>query len=97
MRLLLFEEVDQDVGVGSRGVGEESLAVEDKQFVDAIGQNLVFHLSLDAGAGNNGVQFHTQFIGEFATFGQQLLRHFLYVSTFYLNINKYIIHISINQ
>ena len=40
------------------------------------------------------MQLHTQFIGELATLGQQLLRYFLYLSTFYLAIYKYIIHIS---
>ena len=50
-----------------------------------------------AGTGNNSVELNTQFIGELATLGQQLLRYFLYLSTFYLAIYKYVIHISINQ
>ncbi len=97
LRLLLFEEVHQDIGVGSRRIGEQSLAVEDKQLVNAVGQNLIFHLALDASTGNDGVEFHSQFIGELATLGQQLLRYFLYQGTFYFAIYKYVVHISINQ
>ena len=80
--------------MGSRGVGEQILSVEDKQLVDAVGQNLLPHLALDVGTGNNGVELYFQFIGEFATLGQQLLRYFLYLSTFNFAIYKYVVHIS---
>ena len=69
------------------------LTVEDKQFVDAVRQNLILHLILDASSGNNGVEFYAQFIGEFATLGQQLLRYFLYQCAFYFAIYKYVVHI----
>ena len=45
----------------------------------------------------NGVELNLQFIGELATLGQQLLRYFLYLSTFNFAIYKYVIHISISQ
>ena len=83
LRLLLLEEVYEDVRVGSAGVGEQFGGVEDEELVHAIRQDLVFHL-----ASHHGVQLHTQRIGELATLGQQLLRYFLYVGLFYLAIDK---------
>ena len=81
--------------MGCRGVGEQPLAVEDKQLVDTVGQYLVFNLALDAGADDNSVELHTELIGKLATLGKKLLRYLLYRSTFYLNIYKYVLHISI--
>ena len=95
LRLLLLEQADDDVGMGCRGVGEQPLAVEDKQLVDTVGQYLVFNLALDAGADDNSVELHTELIGKLATLGKKLLRYLLYRSTFYLNIYKYVLHISI--
>jgi len=68
--------------MGSRRVREQTLTVEDKQFVDTVRQNQIFHLALDACTGNNGVEFYAQFIGELATLGQQLLRYFLYLCNY---------------
>ena len=73
LRLLLLEEVDQDVGMGSGGVGEETLAVEDKQFVHTIRQDLLLDLSLDVLSGHDGVELHALLIGQFAALGEQLL------------------------
>ena len=97
LRLFLLEEVHQNIRVGSRGVGEQLGSVEDKELVNTVRQNLVLHLAFDACTNHHSVEFHFQFIGEFATFGQQLLRYFLYGRTFNLAIYKYVIHISINQ
>ena len=52
------------------GVWEQSLAVEDEEFVNTVGQNLLFHLSLDTRARNYGVEVNTQFIGQFAALCQ---------------------------
>lgn len=41
---------------GAGGIGEQSLAVEDKQLVDTIGQYLVLYLTLDTCTGNNGME-----------------------------------------
>ena len=60
--------------------------------VHTIGQNLLLHLSLDTFAGGDGLQLDTQCIGEFATFGQQLLTHFGHCVAFEFAIYKYVIH-----
>ena len=57
----------------SRCVGEESLGVEDKELVHAVRQNLVLHLALDASTSHDGVEVHTELVGEFAALGQKLL------------------------
>ena len=87
--VLLLEEVHEDVGVGSGCVGEQSFAIEDEELVDAIGQDLLFHLVPDARSGHHGMELHPQLIGQFATLRQQLLRHFLHERAFYLYIYKY--------
>ena len=92
LRLLLLEEVHKDVGVRSRCVREEALSVEDEELVDAVRQNLIFHLALDASAGNYGVKVYAELIGELASFGEKFLRHFLNLSAFYLAIYKYVVH-----
>ena len=56
-----------------RCVWEQSLTVEDKEFVHSIGQNLIFNLALDTSSCNNSMQFYAQFIGQFAALGQQFL------------------------
>ena len=58
---------------GSGGVGEETLAVEDKQFVHTIRQDLLLDLSLDVLSGYDGVELHALLIGQFAALGEQLL------------------------
>ena len=81
--------------MGSRSVGEQFLGIEHKQFINTVRQNLILNLALDACTSNNGVELYIKFIGELATLGQQLLRYFLYLSTFYFAIYKYVVsHIS---
>ena len=92
LRLLLLEEVDEDVGVRCRRIGEESLAVEDEEFVNAVGQYLLFHLPLDARTGHHGMQFDTQLIGQLASFGEQLLRHFGHHGALHFDIYKNVLH-----
>ena len=94
LRLLLLEEIDEDVGVGSRGIGEESLCVEDIELVYAVGKNLVFNFAFDACSGNNGLKVHTELVGQLAAFGQKLLGDFLHGGAFYFTIYKYVVHIS---
>ena len=92
LRLLLLEKVYENVGVGSRGVGEQPLAVEHEQLVNAIGQYLLLHLSLNSRSGNHGVQFHAQLCGQLAALGEQLLRHLGHSGALYLTIYEYVVH-----
>ena len=73
LRLLLLEEVHHDVGMRSRGVGEKLGGVEDKEFVDTVRQHLLLDFTLDAGANHDGVEFHTQLVGQLAALGQKFL------------------------
>ena len=70
LRLLLLEQVHEDVGMRGGGIREEFLAVKDEEFVHAIREDLVFHLALDAGTGDDGVQLDAQLIGQFTALGQ---------------------------
>ena len=84
--------------MGSRGVGEETFAVEDKEFVNAIRQNLIFHLILNTRADNHGMEFYIQLIGQLAALGQQFLRNFLNGCAFNFAIYKYVVsHILSNN
>jgi hypothetical protein len=79
--------------MGSRGIGEETLTVEHEQLVNAVGKNLVFHLALDAGTGNDSVELHTQFVGQLAAFSKQFLRNLGNLCAFDFAIYKYVVHI----
>ena len=93
LRLLLLEEVHHDVGVGSRGVGEELGGIEDEEFVDAVRQHLLLDFALDAGADGDGVQLHAEFIRQLAALGEKFLRDFAHFGAFNLNIYKNVVHI----
>ena len=73
LRFLLFEQVDHQVGVWCRGVWEQPFTVKHKQLVNTIGQYLILDFSLDSGSSHDSMKLHTKFVGEFASFGQQLL------------------------
>ena len=91
--LLLLEEVHHDVGVGSRGVGEQLGGVEDEEFVNAVGQDLLLDFALDAGANGYGVKLHAEFIRQLTAFGQKFLRHLAHFRTFNLYIYKNVVHV----
>lgn len=93
LRLLLLEEVYDNVGVGSRCVREQSFAVENKQLVNAVGQNLILHLIFNTRTDDHGMEFHIQLIGQLAALGQQFLGNLLNLCTFNLAIYKYVVHI----
>lgn len=59
LRLLLLEEVHEDIGVRCRCVREESLTVEDKQLVDTIRKYLVLNFALNACAGDDSIEVDT--------------------------------------
>ena len=44
---LFLEEVYENVSMWGRGIGEETLTVEDEEFVHTIGKNLFFHFTFD--------------------------------------------------
>ena len=92
LRLLLLEEVHKDVGMRSRCVREEALSVEDEELVNAVRQNLIFHLALNTSTRNHSVQLYAELVGELAALGEKFLRHFLNLSAFYLAIYKYVVH-----
>ena len=75
--------------MGSRGVGKQSFAVEDKQLVDAVRQYLLLHLALDSCTGHDCMQLNIQFIGELTTLCKQLLRYFCYCSILHFAIEKH--------
>ena len=90
--LLLFEEVHQNRGVGLGCVGIESLIVEYVELVHAIGEDFFFHLSGDAVSCGDGFELHTQFIGQFAAFGEEFARNFLYGVFIYFAVYKNVVH-----
>ena len=63
LRLLLLEEVDQDAGMGLRGVGIEALGIKDVEFVHAVGQDILLHLSGNAVSGGNSLELDAQLVG----------------------------------
>ena len=83
--------------MGSRCVGEQSRCIEDEELIYAVGDDLFFHLSLDVGAYHHSMELHAQLIGKLATLGQQFLRNFLYLSTFYFAIYKNVVHIPLSN
>ena len=93
LRLLLLEQVHEDIRVRGGGIRKEALAVKNEEFVHAVREDLVFHFSFDTGTGHHGVQFHAQRVGELAALGQQLLGNFGNDSAFNFTINKYVVHI----
>ena len=78
--------------MGSGSVWEQPFRIENKQFIHTVRENLLLHLTFDACSGNNGMEFHTQFVGELAALGEQILRYFGNGSAFDLAIYKYVIH-----
>ena len=75
-----------------RRVREEFGSVEDKEFVDAVGEYLLLHLALDSGADDHGMELHAELIGQLAAFGQKFLRNFLHGGAFNFTIYKYVVH-----
>ena len=73
LRLFFLKEIHQQVGVGRGSVGEEPRGVEDEKLVNPIGENLALHLSGDARTGCYGMQLYAETVGEFASFGKELL------------------------
>jgi hypothetical protein len=92
LRVLLLEKVYENISMRDGCVREQTLGVEDKEFVHAIRQYLFLNSSLDSCSGNDGMQLHTQFVSQLAAFGEQLLRDFLHLNAFYFYINKNVIH-----
>ena len=89
---LLPEETDEDVGVGGGGIGEEHGVVKDEELVDAVGEDLLLHLALQAGARGDGVEFHAQFVRQLAALGKQFLGYFGDLCAFGFAIYKYVVH-----
>ena len=65
--------------MGSRGIWEQSFAVEDEELVHTVRQYLLLYLTLDAGSGNYGVEVGTQLVSQLASLCQQLLRNLLHL------------------
>ena len=57
-----------------------------------IREDLVFHLTLDASTGNDGMKLHALLVGELTTLGEQFLRYLGNGCAFYLAIYKYVVH-----
>ena len=76
-----------------RRVREQPFTVKHEQFVHTVGQYLFLHNTLNTRSGNNGMQFRTEFICQFAALCEQFLRYFLYLGTLYFTIYKNVVHI----
>lgn len=75
-----------------RCIREQTIAVKDKDLVHAIGEYLALNLVLDACSAYYRMQFHAQFVGQFAALGEQFLRNLLHLGAFYLYIYEYVVH-----
>jgi len=95
LRFLPLEEIHEDVGMGSRRVGEEPRRVKDEQLVRSVGEYLVFDLPGDAGAGDHRMKLHAQPVGELAALGEEFLGYFGNLGAFCFAIYKYVVHGSI--
>ena len=78
-------------------IGSEAFCIEDVKLIYAIRENLALHFSCDAAAGSNGLELYAKRVGQLAALRQKLLRHFLYLRTFYFTIYKNVVHISLSN
>ena len=94
LRILLLEEVHEDVRVGKGSVGEEAGGVEDEEFVHSVGEYLALDFAGDAASRCNCVQLHSETVCKLAALGQQFLGDFGNGRAFYLTIYEYVFHSS---
>ena len=62
------------------------------QFVNAVAQDFLFHLALDAVARSDGFELNAKLVGQFAAFGEEFKRHFLNRVFIDFAINEYVVH-----
>ena len=74
------------------GIGEKGGIVKDEKLVHAVGEDLGFHLPLQAGSGGDGMELYAQLVRELAALGKQFLGDFGDLCAFRFAIYKYVVH-----
>ena len=78
--------------MGLGGVGVESFRVKHVEFVHAVGEDVLFHLSRDARARSDGFELHAELVGQLAAFGEEFERNFLDRIFVNFAIYEYVVH-----